>query len=621
MFVIGTAGHIDHGKSALVKALTGIDPDRLPEEKARGLTIDLGFAWLTLPSGESVGIVDVPGHERFIKNMVAGVGGIDAVIFVIAADDGWMPQSSEHLDILKLLGIKTGLVALTKVDLVDSEYLEMQKKDIADRLAGSFLERAPIIPFSSRTGIGKQEIIANLQAILQRDIIRVRYDSPRLYIDRSFIIKGIGTVVTGTLLEGELRIGQEVEICPTGAKARLRSLQTHKQSIQVALPGSRVAAGLTGVSTEQAPRGATIVFPGFFQSTDAIGVKLQVLMNIGLPVKNNEEIYFLLGTSVTFGKIHLFEGNAIARGNQVFASIYLDEKICCRLGDKFIIRRISPQMTIGGGVILDWNFRHLKLKKKRQLELLQARKNLEIDSVINTELQKHDKVDSAILKLNSCFSSAQIDKFLNASTEVVQAGAAITDRSLFDKYLEPAYQALAEDHKNRPWAIGMNIGDLSRKLHIPPGRATDIIGYLISTGKFAQVSGLIRLAEHEPHLTQSQKQLGGKLFAVLSASPLAAPTKKDFIAEDPAYEVVINYLRDKGELIEIKNDLLFTAADFAKISDKVVNLIKTEKKVTASRIKDHLNTTRKYIIPLLEKLDALEITRREGDFRTLGEKA
>jgi selenocysteine-specific elongation factor len=263
MFVVGTAGHIDHGKSALVRTLTGIDPDRLPEEKARGMTIDLGFAWLTLPSGDSVGIVDVPGHERFIKNMVAGVGAIDAVIFVIAADDGWMPQTSEHLDILKLLGIKTGLVALTKVDLVDSEYLEMQKKDIAARLAGSFLERAPIIPFSTRANIGKREIIAALQDILQRHITRITYDSPRLYIDRSFTIKGIGTVVTGTLIEGELRTGQEMEICPSGVRSRIRSLQTHKQSIQVAVPGSRVAVGLTGLSTQEAPRGARWFIPAF----------------------------------------------------------------------------------------------------------------------------------------------------------------------------------------------------------------------------------------------------------------------------------------------------------------------------------------------------------------------
>jgi selenocysteine-specific elongation factor len=621
MFVVGTAGHIDHGKSTLVKALTGIDPDRLPEEKARGLTIDLGFAWLKLPSGESVGIVDVPGHERFIKNMVAGVGGIDAVIFVIAADDGWMPQSSEHLDILKLLGIKTGLVALTKTDLVDPEYLEMQKKEIVAKLAGSFLERAPIIPFSSRDNSGKEEIINRLQELLTRDIVRTKLDSPRLYIDRSFIIKGIGTVVTGTLIESELQVGQEIEVCPTGAKARIRSLQTHKQSIQTAVPGSRVAVGLTGLSTEEAPRGAALVSPGYFKATDTIGVKIRALPNIGTPIKNNEEVYFLIGTSVTFGKIRLFDLNVMSRGDQVFAVIYLNEKICCRLGDKFIIRRISPQMTIGGGVILDWNFEQVKLKKSKQFELLALRQNLELDSVINSELKKDDKLDIAILKLNSCFTSRQIDSYLNGSGDVVQTGAVISDKGIYDKYLEPAQQVLQEDHHMRPWANGMTIGDFSRKLHIPTGRAGDVVAYLIATGKFAQTAGVIRLSEHVPHLTSSQAQLGSKLFAILSASPLAAPSKRDFVAEDPGYEVVINFLRDKGELIELKGELLFTAADFAKISDKIVKLIKSEQKVTASRIKDYLGTTRKYVIPLLEKLDSLDITKRDGDFRTLGEKA
>jgi selenocysteine-specific elongation factor len=621
MFVVGTAGHIDHGKSTLVKALTGIDPDRLPEEKTRGLTIDLGFAWLDLPSGDSVGIVDVPGHERFIKNMVAGVGGIDAVIFVIAADDGWMPQSAEHLDILKLLGIKTGIVVLTKTDLVDPEYLKIQKKAIIAKLAGSFLEKAPIIPFSSKDNSGRDEIINKLQEILKRDIVRAKYDSPRLYIDRSFIIKGIGTVVTGTLLEGDLQAGQEIEICPTGAIARIRSLQTHKHTIQTAVPGSRVAAGLTGISKEESPRGAALVYPGFFNPTETIGVKLRTLPNIGTPLKNNEEVYFLLGTSVAFGKIHLLDNEVTKEGEDLFVSIYLCEKICCRLGDRFIIRRISPQMTIGGGVVLDWNFEQVKLKKTRQIEILKMRQNLDLASVVNSELQKKDKLDITVLKSNSCFTSKQIDNYLARSNDVIQTGSAIADKVSFDKYLEPAIATLQEDHQSKPWSAGMNIGELSRKLHLPAGRIGDVVSYLVASGKVAQVSGVLRLTEHVPHLTSSQKQLSGHLFAILSASPLAAPSKKDFIAEDPGYEVVINFLRDNGDLVELKGDLLFASSDFKKICEKIIGLIKSEHKVTASRIKDYLGTTRKYVIPLLEKLDALDITKREGDFRTLGEKA
>jgi selenocysteine-specific elongation factor len=378
---------------------------------------------------------------------------------------------------------------------------------------------------------------------------------------------------------------------------------------------------LTGSSKEDAPRGAALVYPGYFQPTDTIGVKLRALPNIGLPVKNNEETYFLLGTSVAFGKIRLFDNNVLAQGDQVFAAIYLSEKICCRLGDRFIIRRISPQMTIGGGVVLDWNFEQLKLKKTKQIEILKMRQNLDLASVVNSELQKKDKLNVAILKSNSCFTSRQIDSYLAGSDAVIQKGSAIADKGSFDKYMEPALAALQDDHRLRPWSAGMNIGELSRKLHLPAGRIGDIVSYLVASGKITQVSSVLRLSEHIPHLTLTQKQLSSHLFAILSASPLAAPSKKDFIAEDPGYEVVINFLRDNGDLIELKGDLLFAATDFKKICEKIVGLIKTEHQATASQIKDYLGTTRKYVIPLLEKLDALDITKREGDLRTLGDKA
>jgi selenocysteine-specific elongation factor len=619
MFVIGTAGHIDHGKSTLVKALTGIDPDRLPEEKERGLTIDLGFAWFDLPSGESVGVVDVPGHERFIKNMVAGVGGIDAVIFVIAADDGWMPQSTEHLDILSLLGIKTGIVVLTKTDLVEPEYLELQKKEIALKLKGSFLEKAPIIPFSAKDNLGKQEIINSLQEILQRDVKRVLLNSPRLFIDRSFIIKGIGTVVTGTLLEGELQVGQELEICPSGIKTRIRSLQTHKHAKQTAMPGSRVAAGLIGINKEDAPRGSALVIAGQFSPTKAIGAKLRILASANLPVENGDEVFFLLGTAVVQGKIKLFGGN-ITRGNEGFAAIHLNEKICCRLGDRFIIRRISPAMTIGGGTVLDWNFAEIKLKKSKQLDILKTRQNLDIALVINSELQKDKNLDRAILKLNSCFTSAQIDDYLAGALNLVKAGGSVIDKEHLDKFLEPALKVLEDDHRQRPWSGGMAVGELSRKLRIPISSVGGVVSHLLASGKIAQTSGLLKLKEHLPHLTPSQKALAGKLHAILSASPLAAPLKKEFIAEDPAYEVVINFLKDSGEIIELKGEVLFTASDFQRLLEKVVGLVKVEHRVTASQIKDYLGTTRKYVIPLLEKLDSLGITVRDGDFRILGKE-
>lgn len=621
MFVIGTAGHIDHGKSALVKALSGIDPDRLPEEKERGLTIDLGFAWFDLPTGESVGVVDVPGHERFVKNMVAGVGGIDAVMFVVAADDGWMPQSAEHLDILSLLGIKTGIVVLTKTDLVDPEYLNLQKEDIASRLKGSLLENAPIITFSAKDNSGRDDVLNSLQKILNRDVRKFSIGSPRLYIDRSFIIKGMGTVVTGTLIEGEIKLGQELQVCPVGHKVRVRGLQTHKKPIEIARPGSRVAVNLTGAGKDDAPRGSALVLPGHFKPTSSIGVKIKVLPGVKHPLKNASEIIFLLGTSVAHAKIKLFGKSQLVAKDEDFTVFRLEKEICCRIGDKFIIRRISPPMTVAGGIVLYWDFSSIKKSKTIQLEILKTREKIDLASIISSELLKDKNLDVLKLKVNSCFTQDQIDKYLSEAKDIVKAGRMLVEKRHLEKYLEPAFEILEETHRLRPWNLGITVGQLAHKLKISPGELEEVVSYLLSSGSIVRESGLLKLEDHVPHLKPSQQQLADRLNAILSASPLASPIKKEFIEEDPAYEVVINFLRDKGDIIEFKNGVLLTSKDFKSITERVITLIKAEGKVTASRIREQLKTTRKYVIPLLEKLDSIGVTRRDGDFRTLGENS
>jgi selenocysteine-specific elongation factor len=467
MFVVGTAGHIDHGKSALVKALSGIDPDRLPEEKLRGLTIDLGFAWFDLPSGDSVGVVDVPGHEKFIKNMVAGVGGIDAVMLVIAADDGWMPQTAEHLDILTLLDIRTGIVILSKTDLIDSEYLQLQKEDISARLKGTFLENAPIIPFSATDNSGKDKILNSLQDILRRDIKRTSFGSPRLYIDRSFIIKGIGTVITGTLLEGDIEIGQALEICPSGQKVRVRGLQTHKKPIKTAVFGSRVAVSLAGAGKDDAQRGSALVLPGYFEPADTIGVKIKMLPDIKHLLKNNIEILFLLGTAITHARLKLFKRKTIAPKDEDYAVLFLNKQICCRIGDKFIIRRLSPAITVAGGVVLDWDFGSIKKSKAKQLEILKTRDKLDLESIIKSELLKDKNLNRLRLKINSCFSSEQIDDYLVKAEDIVKAGDALVKKDHLEKYLESAQKILEDEHQARPWLNGLGVGELSKKLKLP----------------------------------------------------------------------------------------------------------------------------------------------------------
>lgn len=623
MFVVGTAGHIDHGKSALVLKMTGIDPDRLPEEKKRGMTIDLGFAWAVLPSGQAIGIVDVPGHERFVRNMVAGVGGIDAVIFVIAADDGWMPQSDEHYHIIRLLGIKTGLVALAKKDLVDDELLQLQADDIRDHLKGSFLEGCPIIPVSSITGEGTDELAKTLDSILAGTIQRPDIGSARLFIDRRFTIQGMGTVVTGTLLEGSLTVDQQIEIQPSGKTARIRKLQTHQTEIEEASPGSRVAINLAGMEKMEVGRGDVVCARGTVAPTDKIAAELTLLSRSKFPLKNGFELSFLLGTADVLAKVYMLQSDLLKPGEKTLVRFHLKEPVAAKLGDRFIIRRISPQDTIGGGVVVDTEIITGRKNKNKQIEILKARKELTPESIISSELLKDNKISLSRFQTNMPFSKDTIDGAMNSLSvrgEILITGNVIVSKHSLEKFVEPACRLIEKDHQMRPWAIGIEPGILGKKLKIGPQRLPDVVDHLVSTGRVVIERGLLRHPEHQAKLKPDQQNLQGKLNARLSASPLSAPIKKEFIDEDPRYEVVINFLRDREEIIELKGGVLFTSRDFERIVERVIEYLKHVKQAKASDIKSHLATSRKYVIPLLEKLDHLGITVRDGDNRTLVKK-
>ena len=364
MYVIGTAGHVDHGKSTLVHALTGIDPDRLREEKEREMTIDLGFAWLTLPNGESVGVVDVPGHRDFIENMLAGVGGIDAALFIVAADEGVMPQTREHLAILDLLGIDRGIVALTKLDMAESEeWVELVAADVSETLEGTALEGAPIIPVSARTGQGLDELTTALQEMLSQVEPRRDRGRPRLPVDRVFSISGFGTVVTGTLADGCFEVGQEVEILPQGLKARVRGLQTHKQKVERVSPGSRVAMNLTGVGKADLKRGDVITIPGWLRPTVLVDVQLRYLpdtLQSGSgqalrPLRHNTQLKFFSGAAETLARVRILGQETLPPGQTGWVQLRLQEPMTLVKGDRFIVRRPSPPTTVGGGVAVDPN--------------------------------------------------------------------------------------------------------------------------------------------------------------------------------------------------------------------------------------------------------------------------
>ncbi|HEX5548837.1 MAG TPA: selenocysteine-specific translation elongation factor, partial [Ktedonobacterales bacterium] len=353
MSCIGTAGHVDHGKSTLVTALTGIDPDRLAEEKARGMTIDLGFAWVTLPSGREASIVDVPGHESFIRNMLAGVGGIDVALLVIAADEGVMPQTDEHLAILDMLRVRSGVVALTKCDLVDDEWLALVREDIAQRLAPTTLVGSPIIPCSSVTKQGLPELLAALDQAVDAAPIRRDLGRPRLPVDRVFSMAGFGTVVTGTLQEGGLHIGQEVEVQPRGLRARIRGLQAHRHPIEEAEPGGRLAVNLTGIARADLRRGDVVTLPGMFQPTTALDVRLDLLASAPRVLAHNAEVEVYLGAAEVAARVALFDDDELEPGATGWAQIRLAQPLVAARGDRFIVRIPSPSLTIGGGVVVD----------------------------------------------------------------------------------------------------------------------------------------------------------------------------------------------------------------------------------------------------------------------------
>src|SRR5579859_7757914 len=367
MRVIGTAGHVDHGKSTLIRALTGIDPDRLQEEKERGMTIDLGFAWLRLPSGQEVSIVDVPGHERFVHNMLAGVGGIDIALLVIAADEGVMPQTREHVAILDLLGIASGVVALTKRDLVDDEWLELVQADVEEFLLPTTLRGVPIVPCSATTGAGLDALLAVIQDVLSRERTRRDSDRPRLPIDRVFTVAGFGTVVTGTLIDGELRLGQELEVQPGGLRARVRGLQSHRKKLELVPAGTRTAVNLGGLAVEDLRRGQVLASPGILKPTRAVDARLRLIRD-ARPLRHNAQVTFHTGAAESLGKLSLLDRDELQPGEQAWVQVRLQEPVAVARGDLFILRLPSPSMTVGGGSVVE---PHARRHRRRQASILQ----------------------------------------------------------------------------------------------------------------------------------------------------------------------------------------------------------------------------------------------------------
>jgi len=527
MRVIGTAGHVDHGKSSLVQAITGMNPDRLAEEQRRQMkmTIDLGFAWLTLPDGESVGIVDVPGHRDFIENMLAGAGGIDAVLFVVAADEGVMPQTREHLSILDLLNVQKGIIALTKTDIVDDEWLDLVEEDVSTLVSVSSFGQSPIVRVSAKTGEGLDELVTTLQNILQEIPRRKDRGAPRLPIDRIFTIAGFGTVVTGTLSDGTFAVGDSVEIHPGRSKGRIRGLQTHKEKLDHALQGSRVAVNISGIEVDDVERGEVVIKPGSYTSTSMIDVQFRLLADTDHRMRHDQEVKLYAGAAQRIAKVRLLGREVLNPGEEGWLQLLLSAPVIIIRGDRFILRRPSPSSTLGGGVVADAHpKRRHRLKDRAVIEQLEAFLRGTPATVLQRTLEGMGPVplsdalkeagisdDEAKEAIRELLQNGELIS-LDESELSVESSSLVMDRNTWQTIVDRIRKFLAEYHHANPLKIGMPIEELRSKLGMETKLATFLLEQAEQDGTVVIVPGYVSLKDHSVKLDDNEKKVVDRLL-------------------------------------------------------------------------------------------------------------
>jgi selenocysteine-specific elongation factor len=619
MYTIGTAGHVDHGKSALVQALTGIVPDRLREEKERGLTIDLGFAWFTLPGGEEVSTVDVPGHERFIKNMLAGVGGIDLALLVIAADEGVMPQTREHLAIIDLLGIERGVVAVTKADLVEPDFLELVKAEAEELIVGTGIEGAPVLACSAVTRTGLGELTASLEAELAKAPARRDNGRPRLPIDRAFTMSGFGTVVTGTLTDGSLRLGDDVEIVPGRVKSRIRGLQNHGRKVDLAQPGRRTAANLGGIAVDQLERGMVVARPGSLKAVSNVDVRLRAVRYTGRAIRHNLSITFHTGPAEVEGKLLLLDRDQLQPGDEGWAQIRLSKPVAAVKGDRFVIR--DPNATLGGGLIVDIDVKRHRRHHPETIAALESFAGGSPEEQVMIALRRREPADAQELLRESGLppetARETLDMLIASGDVVALPGAGLTGVPLLystDGLLTTTVrmrEALGGYHVQWPLRPGMPKEEFRRRLGVTARVLDQLLAYWEGLGIAKESGATVALTEHEPRLGAEQEARARAYVEALRASPFSPP------AEGSLDEDLLAFLEDRREIVRVGEGVAFAAEAYGETVERVSAHIREHGSVTLAEVRDMLSTSRKYAQALLEHMDAEHITRRLGDARVL----
>lgn len=630
--VVGTAGHVDHGKTALIKALTGIDTDRLKEEKERGMSIDLGFAYLNLPNDICAEIIDVPGHEHFIKNMLAGVGFLDLALLVIAANEGVMPQTKEHLDILKLLAVKKGIIVLTKIDLVDKEWLSLVSENVKEITKNTFFENAPIIYVSSITGEGLEklkQIISELAQEIEPRNISLPF---RLPVDRVFKMEGFGTVVTGTLVSGTLKLDDPVEVLPQRIKSRVRQLQSHKGKINQAVAGQRLGINLAGIKLEEISRGDLLAQPGYLSPTNLLDVHLQILPNLPRSLVNRTRVRIYLGTDEYFGRVKILDKNELKPGEEGYVQLQLEKLTAALKNDHFILRFYSPLLTIGGGKILDAH----PLKHKRFQEEV-VRKLTTYEKGSSEEL-----VEQILLSgKNKIFSLQEITKMSNLSDEEIknilsnlnkenkivrlEKPERIIHQQQLQNLKEKIVDLLQELHQKQP--IRLNLSKEEIKTKISGEEIFDfILNELVKEKKIILEKDKVRLAEHQPKFSPEEEKIKKEIENVCLKGEFAPPTLEEIktylscnknISPEENIETVISSLIEMGTLVKLEEGFFIHKEALEKAKRILQNYLSKEKEITVSQYRQILNSSRKYTLPILQYFDTIKFTKRIGDKRVL----
>ena len=629
--IIGTAGHVDHGKTLLVKALTGIDTDRLQEEKKRGITIELGFAHLDWEDGTQAGIVDVPGHEKFIKNMLAGAGGIDLAMLVVAADEGFMPQTVEHLGILSLLGIREGLVVITKADTVDPEWVDMIREDVKEQVRGTFLEDKPIMAVSAYTGEGIPELREHLKKLVQQTGEKSLRTPFRLPVDRVFSVEGFGTVVTGTLIEGSMSEDEMAELVPSGLTAKIRNLQVHGKDVTTAYAGQRVAVNLAGLKKSDIQRGDAVAKPGTVHVGQMLDVRLQNLKDSQRVILNGSQVHFYHGSSVLLAKVVLLDRDKLEPGDSCYAQVRFTDSIAAKAGDRFVIRFYSPLETIGGGVVLeDAPLRH-KRGDRAVLEALKIKESGSGDQkVIQTVAEEgitlpDCKKLAARLAMDEGELQHELEQLVSRGKALEILPGRYLASSVLDKQWDNCQKLLADYHGKNPLHAGMRLAELRQKLFpktdLPV--ADGILRELQAEGKIKRVADRYALQEFEVKLTKRQNAIKDKLMKIYRDAGLEAPSTDEVWPmfqpkEKDEAKQVLESLVSGGQLVMLSPQIVVHQDVYAALLGALKEWFAGHETITLAEYRDVMNTSRKYSQAALEYFDRNHITKKEGDFRRPG---